>query len=58
METPIKMDDLGVALFSETSLYPKQPVFFIAQLDWMSSDLFGFQKFVLFLWVNFVTAYG
>ena len=24
MENPIKMDDLGVPLFSETSIYPKQ----------------------------------
>ena len=25
MENPIKMDDLGVPLFSETTLYSKQP---------------------------------
>ena len=26
MENPIKIDDLGVPLFSETSIWPRQPI--------------------------------
>ena len=29
MENPIKMDDLGVPLFSETSMYPENEWFFL-----------------------------
>ena len=41
MENPMKMDDLGVPLFSETSIYLPEFGLFVAGLSLMGSAAFG-----------------
>ena len=36
MENPIKMDDLGVPLFSETSIYVPMPLNIVQARPWLS----------------------